>query len=115
MKVSSFGQQHHGVRPFYWIQSPTWLLSGKSEKLAEIGTELKNNSYKIAFQFGKLMLLISYIPIDNIYPVLWKGIHVPLIPKSGKCGSYEKKDFPWSDSEKALNEFHFGLQATILE
>jgi hypothetical protein len=115
MNVSSFGQQHHGVRPFYWIQSPTWLLNGKSDKLLEIGTKLKDNSYKISFQFGKLMLLICYIPIENIYPVLWKGIHIPLFPKSGKCGYYENREFSWSNSEKALNEFHFGLQATIIQ
>lgn len=115
LKVSSYGQQNHGDRPFYWIQSPTWLLNGNSEKISELATELKNNSYKIAFEFGKLMLLISYIPFENIYPVLCKGIHVPLLPKTGKCGYYEKKEFSWSDSEKALNEFHFGLQATIIE
>ena len=115
LKVSSFGQQHHGDRPFYWIQSPTWLLNGNSDKLPELGAELKNNSYKIAFQFGKLMLLIIYIPFKNIYPVIWKGIHVPLLPKSGKCGYYERNEFSWTDSEKALNEFHFGLQATIIE
>lgn len=113
-KVSSYGQQNHGDRPFYWIQSSTWMLNGNSDKMSELATELKNNSYKIALQFGKLMLLISYIPFENIYPVLWKGIHVPLLPKTGNCGYYEKKEFSWSDSEKALNEFHFGLQATIM-
>lgn len=113
-KVSSFAQQHHGTRPFYWIQSPTWLLHGDSDKLDDIGLELKNSSYKIALQFGKLMLLIAFIPIEIIYPVLWKGIHVPLLPKAGKCGFYEKNEFTWADSEKALNEFHFGLQATII-
>jgi len=115
LNVSSYGQQHHGDRVFYWIQSPTWLLNGNSDKLAELGAELKNNSYKVAFQFGKLLLLISYIPIENIYPVLWKGIHVPLLPISGKCGYYERKEFSWTDSEKALSEFHYGLQATIIE
>jgi hypothetical protein len=115
INVSSFGQQHHGDRAFYWIQSPTWWLEGESDKLAEIGIELKNSSYKVSFQFGKLMLLICYIPIENIYPVIWKGIHIPLIPKSGKCGYYEKNEFSWDNSEKALNEFHFGLQATLVE
>jgi len=114
-KVSTYGQQHHEDRTFYWIQSPTWLLNGNSDTISELANEFKNNSYKIAFQFGKLMLLISYIPFENIYPVLWKGIHIPLLPKSGKCGFYEKKEFSWSNSEKALNEFHFGLQATIIE
>lgn len=114
-QVSSFGQQHHGTRPFYWIQSPTWLLNGDHSDLIEIGAQLRSGSYKISFQFGKLILLIAYIQIENIYPVLWKGIHVPLMPKSGKCGYYEQKKFAWSDSEKALNEFHFGLQAMIIE
>jgi len=115
LKVSSFGQQHHGDRPFFWIQSATWLLNGNSDKLVELEDEFKNNSYKISFQFGKLMLLIVYIPIDKIYPVLWKGIHVPLLPKSGKCGYYERHEFSWTDSNKALNEFHLGLQAIIIQ
>jgi hypothetical protein len=115
LKVSSYGQQHHGDRPFYWIQSGTWILNGNSNNISELATELKNNSYKISFQFGKLMLLIGYIPLENIYPAIWKGIHLPLLPKNGKCGYYEKKEFSWYDSEKALNEFHFGLKATIFE
>lgn len=65
-KVSLFAQQHHGDRTFYWLQSSIWMLNGNTEKLNELGTELKNNSYKISFQFGKLLLLISYIPIENI-------------------------------------------------
>lgn len=113
-KVSSYGQQHHGARSFYWIQSPTWLLHSVSESLEDISSELNKCSYKIALQFGKLMLLIAYIPMDKIYPVLWKGIHIPLIPKAGKCGFYEAKEFSWTDSEKALIEFHFGLQAIII-
>lgn len=115
LNVSSYGQQHHGDRPFFWIQSPTWWLNGKSDKLIAVGTELKNNSYKISFQFGKLMLLICYLPVENVYPVLWKGVHIPLFPKSGKCGYYEKMKFAWTDSEKALNQFHFGLEATLIE
>lgn len=114
-KVSTFGQQHHGERTFYWVQSPTWILNGHESQLNVLGEKLKNSSYKIAFQFGKLMLLITYIPLEKIYPVLWKGIHIPLIPKSGKCGWYDKKEFSWNDSEKAFIEFHMGLQATIIE
>lgn len=113
-KVSSYGQQNQGERKFYWLQFPVWLLHGKAENLEIIGEELKTTSYKISFQFGKLMLIICYLPIENIYPVLWKGIHVPLIPKSGKCGWYEKDGFEWKDSEKSLEKFIFGLQATIL-
>ncbi len=115
MDVASFGQQHHGERNFFWIQSSTWLLKGNSDSLPELAIELKNKSYKITFQFGKLMLLLSYLPMDNIYPVLWKGIHIPLLPKSGKCGYYEKEDFTWYESDEALNQFHFGLQAVVLE
>lgn len=114
-KVSSFGQQHHGTRPFYWIQSPTWIILGQSNSITQISENLKIHSYKISFQFGKLMSLLSYFPIENIYPVLWRGIHVPLIPKSGKCASYDKKKFSWNDSDKALVEFHIGLQAFIEE
>jgi hypothetical protein len=113
--VFSFAQQHHGTRPFYWIQSPTWILNGNSDSLQILGESLKDKSYKVAFQFGKLMLLIGYIPLDNIFPVLCRGIHIPLIPKTGKCGWYDTKEFPWHDSEKALMEFHFGLQATLME
>lgn len=113
-KVATFAQQNHGTRKFYWLQFPIWVLHGNDKNLSSLGDELKKTSYKITFQFGKLMLIIIFLPKDNIYPVLWKGIHIPLIPKKGKCGWYEKEGFEWNDSEKSLNEFTFGLQATLL-
>lgn len=113
--VFSYGQQNHGQRPFYWIQSPTWILSGETNNLSFLANQLKDLSYKIALQFGKLMLLVAYLPIQEIYPVLWRGIHVPLVPKSGKCGWYEKEEFSWSNSQKAIYEFHLGLQAIVIK
>lgn len=112
-KVCVFGQQHHGMRPFYWMQSAIWHINGDSEILYKVAEEIKSNSYKISFQFGKLMLLIAYLPVDNVYPAIWKGIHVPLLPKSGKCGIYDKEEFPWEDSTEALVAFHCGLKAII--
>lgn len=113
--VFTYGQQNHGSKPFYWLQSPTWILNGNSDNLASLANDLKDVSYKIALQFGKLMLLIAYLPTQDIYPVIWRGIHIPLIPKSGKCGWYEKEEFSWNDSEKAIYEFHLGLQATLIK
>jgi hypothetical protein len=113
--VACFGQQHHGERKFYWIQCSSWLLHGHSNNLEKIGESLIKSSYKISFQFGKLLLLLSYLPLENIYPVLWKGIHIPLLPKSGKCSWYENNDFNWYDSEQALIAFHNGFQAILIE
>jgi hypothetical protein len=113
-KVFSFGQQHHGTRNFYWMQSSTWLVHKNTNNSLDT-EELKNSSYKIAFQFGKLLLLVAYLPLENLIPVLWKGIHIPLIPKSGRCGWHDKEYFPWDDSEKSLHEFHFGLHAALVK
>lgn len=113
-KVSTFGQQHHGERAFYWFQSAAFNLYGAPGEIEKLINDLKQNSYKISFQFGKLMLLISYLPTDTVYAVLWRGIHVPLLPISGKCGYYDKEEYSWTDSQKALIEFHFGLHAAII-
>lgn len=113
-KVYSFGQQHHGKDSFFWIQGSIWEIIEGSEKL-KIINEFHKYSFKIAFQFGKLLLLIAYFPVDVVHPVLWRGIHIPLIPKSGKCGWYDEDEFPWDDSIKALTAFHIGLKAIIVE
>ena len=82
--------------------------------MEDFSETMKISSYKIAFQFGKLMLLLVYIPLEKIYPVLWRGIHIPLIPKSAKCRWYDKPEFSWDDSEKAFIEFYMGLQGSSI-
>lgn len=114
-KVITLGQQHYGTSLFFWMQSATWTLHGDLHDAHHIALELENKSYKIALQFGKLMLLIAFIPNEKTFPVLWKGIHIPLIPKTGKCGYYEKEEFPWSKSDRALIEFSLGLHVAILK
>jgi phage-related protein len=80
-KVSSFAQQHHGKRAFYWIQSATWVLNGKSDDLAEIARSLNSNSYKISIQFGKLLLLLSYLPEESVYPFVERYSYSPFPKK----------------------------------
>ncbi|WP_147322748.1 HNH endonuclease [Emticicia sp. C21] len=103
-----FGQQHHGKRPFNWQQSSlidTVEEDGKSSS----NKEKLIKTYKISFQFGKLMLMIAFMPHENIKMAIWAGIHIPLIFKSVNCYWYHKQEFPWYNSEKAFLEFDLGL------
>ena len=109
-RVFCFAQQHHANEKFYWLQWPVWNIT--SENITQETIEnFKTKSYKISFQFKNLLLTVFYISEKEFIPVLWKGIHVTLYPKSGKCGWYESDNFEWKDSLKALTDFHVGIQA----
>ena len=108
--VWSFAQQHHASQAFYWLQWPAWALNNVEENHAEI-EQLKTQAYKISFQFSNLLLTVFYLPLNEYIPVLWKGIHIPMYPKTGKCGWYEKEKFPWDNSVNAVTKFHLGVEA----
>lgn len=109
-KVYCYAQQHNGNKPFYWMQGGLWLTHGIEKDEHVLLQKIKENNYKISLLFGKLLLVIAYLPKKGHFPVIWKGIHVPLLPKKGRIGYYDKEKFPWHDSEEALFQFHFGLQ-----
>lgn len=110
-QVVVLAQQHHGNLKFYWLQQAAWNISANNDIIEEIYNRLMNESYKISLLFGKLILLIGYLPHTQLRFGLWKGIHVPLWPSKGPIGWYENKDFPWHDSIEAIAAFHTGLQA----
>ncbi len=109
-RVAVFAQHHHGHSKFYWLQQAEWLVSVNSNAAKEVSRLLQTQSYKITLQFGKLMLIVGYLPDPTLKFVLWSGIHIPLWPHRGPIGSYEKDDFPWNDSYQAIAAFHSGLQ-----
>jgi len=105
-------QQHHGSQKFYWLQHQFIMKSDvhpyvSSREEAEL---LIGPSYKISFQFNKLLLLVAYWPWPDWQMVLWPGIHVPLWPQKGPIGWYREDPisggFPWFDSLEALVTFH---------
>lgn len=112
-KVIVLAQQHHGEQDFYWMQGSGWQAefsksSGYSQRRVE---KMSEDAYKIVFQFRKLLLLIAYWPFDDWVYGLWKGIHLPLWPKSGPAGWYEsEREFPWRDSNEAAVYFHMSLK-----
>ena len=110
--VAVFAQQHMYTEKFFWIQGSQWTVTGKNASLdKELEIIVLTKSYKIALQFGHLMLLVAHNPIDKYLFSFWKGIHVPLYPLKGKVTWFErsKDDFPWKDSIKATSLFHFSL------
>jgi hypothetical protein len=110
--VWAFGQNHNGIKKFGWLQSSTWLLNGISQDEAK-NIDLNKISYKISFQFGKLLLLIAYLPMKNANPILWKNIHVPLNRKASECLYHNNVIFEREDSEMDLDFFHLKLEALI--
>lgn len=113
--VAVLAQQHHGKSKFYWLQQAEWNVSIDNNVLKEVTELLATQSYKVTLQFGKLMLIIAYLPSSSLRFVLWSGIHVPLWPNRGQIGWYEKEEFPWDDSIKAIAAFHSGLQVAHVD
>lgn len=108
--VVCLGQQHHENEVFNWLQWPIWSVHRLN--IDEIvDKEFKEKCYKISFQFKSLILSVVYMCIKGFIPLIEKGIHLPLYPKSGRCGWYENNDFSWNDSIKAIYEFHIGIKA----
>ena len=108
--VTVLAQQHHGKLKFYWLQQAEWVTYTDESLDEEIAHLLESQSYKITLQFGKLILLVAYLPHPSLKFILWRGIHVPLWPHHGPVASYDRENFPWYDSIEAVVAFHSGLQ-----
>lgn len=108
------GQQHHGETKFYWLQQPFILTSGQAGDVSmDEAKKLVAASYKISFQFNKLLLVVACWPWPGWKYVVWRGIHVPLWPVRGPVGFYGsdplQKGFPWNDAVEALTALHVTL------
>ena len=105
-----FAQQHHGDSKFYWLQQAEWRFTTPNKPGKRLLRVLQTSSYKITLQFGKLLLMIAYLHDPNLRLVMWSGIHVPLWPRRGPIGWYDREDFPWDNSFEAILAFHHGLE-----
>lgn len=109
------GQQHHdGETKFYWLQQPFVLTSEQAGDVSlDEAKKLVAASYKISFQFKKLLLAVACWYWPDWKYVLWRGIHVPLWPARRPVGFYGsdplQKGFPWNDAVEALTAFHLTL------
>jgi hypothetical protein len=76
-RVEVFGQQSLANGGFRQIQRNKWrhiaATTGKQISPPE-------GSYKIAFQFRRLMLLVAYWSDPEALPIISAGIHIPLWP-----------------------------------
>jgi hypothetical protein len=76
-RVEVFGQQWLATGDFRQIQRNQWRHIAAS---APTQTSPPEGSYKIAFQFRCLMLLVAYWSGPDAIPMLSAGIHIPLWP-----------------------------------
>lgn len=114
LQVAVVAQQHHGDSTFYWLQMPFVLTSEQAGGLSlQEAEKLVAASYKVSFQFKKLLLCVAYWPWPNWRFILWPGIHVPLWPAKGPVAYYSADPiadgFPWNDSLQAQRCFHMTL------
>jgi hypothetical protein len=107
--VVVLAQQQSGDESFYWHQGAIWRVCGHD--LAEIEA-LCGSTYKISLQLRHLLLLVAWWPHPGWRYVLWRGIHVPLWPRTGPVAWYDSSasSFPWRDAVKALITFHVSLE-----
>lgn len=109
-RTAVYAQQHDGEATLYWLQGANWRTAVESESHeAEECKAAAKLSYKISFQFRRLLLTVAWWPDPAWHFLLWRGVHVPLWPHKGRVGWYEHDDFPWADSLSALAHFHHGL------
>jgi len=114
--VYVFAQNHKSDSKFYWNQNNMWrFINSQGDIEKDDMRMMKENGYKIGFQFGSLLLLVVYVPIQEYALVLNKDVHIIVYPgnkRGRKLGEYDM-DFTWDNSKKALIEFSFGVQLAI--
>jgi hypothetical protein len=104
-RVEVFGQQSIWTVDFNQIQRNQWrhLAADSSQKdLAP-----PDGSYKIAFQFRHLMLLVAHWSHMNSVPMISAGIHIPLWPTQKLHITYHEQLLPLdkNDPKAPLDRF----------
>jgi hypothetical protein len=99
---------------FSWAQSPSWWVHQSQRELpAEELQILKTRGYKICLCLSHLLLLVAFNPLATAKVVLWKGLHVPLYPRSGPVAWLVRRpELPTDDAFKAVVAFHMSCGIT---
>jgi hypothetical protein len=82
-RVFVCARTHKKTSDFSWFQTATWNFRGNQPD-PYIQNILTTKGYKIGFQFGNLLLLISYLPIGGLAYILRRNYHLPLWPQKGR-------------------------------
>lgn len=83
-RVSVVAKTHSNTIPFFWMQNTTWNLYSEQPDISEVKNLLISQGYKIGLQFGKLLILVSYLPTNDLTYILKKNYHIPLWPQKGR-------------------------------
>jgi hypothetical protein len=103
-RVEVFGQQSSWTADFNQIQRNQW------RHIAELPPKHSappEGTYKIAFQFRSLMLLVAHWSDPNSMPMISAGIHIPLWPVTKLHITYHQQLTPldMSDAMAPLDRF----------
>lgn len=103
-------QQHALADDFFWYQGAIWPVVGDCSLREAEFERLRNESYKISLQFGRLMLLVAWWPHQPWSLVLEPGVHRPLWPNQGAVLYASSRSGPPPQTKvEALVAFHCGL------
>lgn len=111
--VFIFANQMNFEQKFYWIQSPSWIVNYQNILQDDLDV-LNNESYKITLQFGKLLLLICYMPMINLVPMIVNNLHIPILPSKFNYPKKERVQEENTDDLKKIISFHYGLEVLLL-
>ena len=104
-RVEVFGQQFLSTLDFNQIQRNQWphIAAGPPPK----DPAPPDGTYKIAFHFRSLMLLVAHWAEPNSTPMISAGIHIPLWPVNKLHVTYHRQLPPldMKDSMAALDRF----------
>jgi hypothetical protein len=107
--VLVLGHQHQQSQPFFWAQHPAWLIYPGANIRESNVQEATEGSYKTSLQFGRLFLLVAYVPKAKVQFLLWRRVHALIWQESTDFAWYERQGFSKADINQALVEFHMGL------
>jgi hypothetical protein len=69
-----------------WMQSTRWQLCAPDNLTKRIASLMDTRTYKIAIQFGHMVLVVVWHAIPGWWMMLWTDHHTVLWPWRGKCG-----------------------------
>jgi hypothetical protein len=77
--VSVVATQHNPTVMSHWVQNSTWNVIGHKTSDKLFLEEIVQSAYKIVLQFGQLIIMTFTYPDERSVPLLWRGVHHPVI------------------------------------
>jgi hypothetical protein len=104
--VAVVATQHIPTERSHWVQNSSWNVIGHKPSEEQFLRELELSAYKIVLQFGQLIIMTFSYPHERTVPVLWRGVHHPIVNRPSIWLNENPQQFNSSGrTEDAVVEF----------